>query len=68
MLAQFSQLWSDGFQFVIGSYEGDYTADDFSEVEDIVLEVEDEDGYLYFEEVKIDQAAHVVYLFVGDDE
>ena len=67
MLAQFSQLWLDGFQFVIDSYEGDYTADDFSEVEDIVAEVEEED-FLYFEEVSIDTDAHVVYLFIGDDE
>lgn len=67
MLAQFSQLWSDGFQFVIDSYEGDYTADDFSEVEDIVTEVEEED-FLHFEEISIDSKAHVVYLFVGDDE
>ncbi len=68
MLAQFSQLWSDGFQFTIGSYEGDYVPEDFSEVEDIVAEVEEEDGFLYFEEVSIDTDAHAVYLFIGDDE
>lgn len=67
MLAQFSQLWSDGFQFVVDSYEGDYKVDDFSEIEDLISEVEEED-FLYFEEVSIDADAHVVYLFIGDDE
>ena len=64
-----SYFFTAGYRFYIGSYSGESLAEDFEEVFwALTIEDNPEEEWLYVESVRIDEAAHEVHIFIGNDE
>lgn len=62
-----SYYWTADYHFYIGSYHGEYLAEDFKEVCE-ALTIGETDEWLYVESVKVDDTTREVHIFIGDDE